>query len=106
MKSSSVSIATQSSPVTTSPRQRRCVTSTSLAITSFGCLTRRSPDARGRTSATGNPGKKPRPLARLAQDEEPGVRGREEGGRGGLGQMSTSTFQRLYDSEINFEVSC
>src|SRR5262249_31418706 len=55
MKTSSVSIAMQSLPVTTSPRRRRCVTSTSLAITLFGCLTRRSPDATVRTSATGSP---------------------------------------------------
>jgi hypothetical protein len=45
---------TQSSPVTTRPRRRRCVTSTSLAITSFVYLMRRSPDARVRTSASGS----------------------------------------------------
>src|SRR5438105_4414123 len=45
----------QSSPATMIPRRRRCATSTSLAITSFGCLTRRSPDVRVKTSATGSP---------------------------------------------------
>ena len=49
-------IAMQSSPVTAIPRRRRCVVSaTPPAITSFGCLTRRSPDVRVKTSATGNP---------------------------------------------------
>src|SRR5262249_7634761 len=37
------------------PAAETSVTSTSLAITLFGCLTRRSPDARVRTSATGSP---------------------------------------------------
>src|SRR5438552_15471691 len=45
----------QSSPGTMIPQRRRCATSTSLAITSSGCLTRRSPDVRVKTSATGSP---------------------------------------------------
>ena len=56
MKTSSVSIATRSLRVTTIPRRRRCVTSTSLAITSFGCLTRRLQDVRVKTSETGSSG--------------------------------------------------
>ena len=56
MKTSSVSIAKRSLRVTTILRRRRCVTSTSLAITSFGCLTRRLQDVRVKTSETGSSG--------------------------------------------------
>jgi hypothetical protein len=53
MKTSSVSIA-RSHRRSQRGRGGRCVTSTSLAITSFVCLMRRSPDARVRTSASGS----------------------------------------------------